>query len=153
LFAGEKQQTTAAPQPVSQSPPPPSDTPWLVKIKQVIIDKYGIFLEDRKPATSVRIAVNPLTIKLENVSSKLQNAIKLDLSAKVNETGTIGAKGDVIAAPLPLNLDLDVDKIAFVPFQPYLDEIAQLNLKGGSASIKGHYSLRPKDGAAPRMRF
>ncbi|HMK22674.1 MAG TPA: DUF748 domain-containing protein, partial [Terriglobales bacterium] len=127
--------------------------PWLVKIDQVNINNYGITLEDRLPSTPARLMIKPLNVKLTNVSSKLDTTVALDLSAQVNETGKVAVKGDLIADPLTFNLDLDVDTIALPPLQPYLDKVAQLDLKSGSAGVKGHLTYGPKKGTTPQMRF
>jgi len=153
LFASDVKEAAPAQIPSSQTETTSSATPWLVKINQVSIDDYGIILEDRTPTTPVRLTLDPLRIKLTNVTSRLDDKIDLDLFVLVNETGTVAVTGGVTAEPLTMDLNLDVSKIAFAPFQPYLDPIAQLNVRSGAASLKGHLSYHPKNGTKPQMRF
>lgn len=153
LFASDVTEAAPAQAPSSQTQTTSSAKPWLVKIEQVTIDNYGITLEDRTPATPVRVTLDPLRVKLTNVTSRLDDKIDLDLFVLVNETGSVAVTGGVTAEPLTMDLNLDVSKIAFAPFQPYLDTIAQLNVRSGAASLKGHLSYHPKSGAKPQMRF
>lgn len=153
LFASDVTETAPAQEPSSHTQAASSAKPWLVKIDHVTIENYGITLEDRTPTTPVRLTLNPLRVKLTNVTSRLDDKIDLDLFVLVNETGTVAVTGGVTAEPLTMDLNLDVSKIAFAPFQPYLDPIAQLNLRSGAASLKGHLSYHPRSGTQPQMRF
>lgn len=127
--------------------------PWSVKIAHISIDNYGITVEDRAPATPVRLTVNPLRLTLEDVSTKLDAPIALDFSARINESGSVSVKGSVTPDPLSLDVDVDVGKVAFPPFQPYVDRVARVNVKSGAASMAGHLSYRAKPAKQPQIQF
>ena len=153
LFAGDATKTTTAEPPALKDTGDSSSSPWEAKIDQVSIENYGIVLEDRKPPTPVLLTFNPLTLKLANVSSQLDAKVDLDLFVRVNDTGKVAVTGGFTPQPFTADLDLDVSKIAFAPFQPYIDPIAHLTLHSGSADLKGHASYRAKDATKPQLRF
>ncbi|GKS59348.1 hypothetical protein YTPLAS18_28750 [Nitrospira sp.] len=152
LFAGG----TATPPVAKEEPRPesPSEpTPWDVTLDRIEIENYGIAIEDRTPSEPVRLALNPLVITVTDVTSRLDSKIGLDVSVRVNDAGTIKVTGGVTGKPLAADLDIDVSNIAFVPFQPYLDSIAQLQLKSGAANLKGHLAYRAKDEQKPHLQY
>ena len=153
LFVGDATNSTPAAAPAPMDTGDSSSTPWTAKIDQVNIENYGIVLEDRKPPTPVLLTFNPLNLKLANVSSQLDTKVNLDLFVRLNDTGKVAVTGGFTAQPFTADLDLDVSEIAFAPFQPYLDPIAQLVLLSGSANLKGHASYRATDKTKPQLRF
>jgi len=148
--AGSELSGTPSP-PQAQSAAEPS--PWTVTVATVNIENYGVTIEDRQPATPARLVLNPLNVSLSNVTSRLDSHVDLKVSAKVNETGTITAAGGFTAQPASAELDLEAATIALVPFQPYLDPIAQLRLQDGSVGMKGHLSYHGKEGEKPQIRY
>ncbi len=152
LFLQEPPAAPAA-SPPSEPPTKPAEEPWSITIARVNLDNYGITMEDRAPATPARISVRPLRIALENVSSNLSEAIALDVSARINDTGSVSVKGSLTPDPLAVDVDLDVGKIAFPPFQPYVDGVARVNVKSGAASVAGHVSYRAKPAKQPQIQF
>jgi uncharacterized protein involved in outer membrane biogenesis len=153
LFSGDANKTTPAEPSSPKDTGDSSSTPWTAKIDEVSIENYGIVLEDRKPPTPVLLTLNPLTLRLANVSSQLDAKVDLDLFVRVNDTGKVAVTGGFTPQPLTADLDLDVSKIAFAPFQPYIDPFAQLTLHSGAADLKGHASYRATDPTKPQLRF
>ncbi|MGH7229586.1 MAG: DUF748 domain-containing protein [Nitrospiraceae bacterium] len=153
LFAGEASQAAMPEEPRPGASADSSKKPWTVRIKEVSIENYGISFEDRRPATPVRLFLEPLRVKLTNVTSQLDSKVDLDLFVRINDTGTIATTGTIAMQPLSMDLALDVSKIALGPFQPYVDPIAELTLNSGAANLKGHLSYGSPKRAGPLMHF
>jgi len=153
LFAGEATQATPPGEPRPGASADSSKKPWTVRIKEVSVENYGISFEDRRPATPVRLFLEPLRVKLANVTSQLDSKVNLDLFVRINDTGTIATTGAITMQPLSMDLALDVSKIPLGPFQPYVDPIAELTLNSGAANLKGHLSYGSPKGAGPLMHF
>lgn len=153
LFAGEASQATPTAEPRPGASADSSKKPWTVRIKEVSVEDYGISFEDRRPATPVRLFLEPLRVKLANVTSQLDSKVDLDLFVRINDTGTIATTGAIAMQPLSIDLALDVSKIPLRPFQPYVDPIAELTLNSGAASLKGHLSYGSPKRAGPLMHF
>ena len=153
LFAVDANEAAPAQEPPPQAKTAPSGKPWLVKINEVNIQNYGIALEDRMPPTPARHTLDPLNLKLANVTSQLDAKVDLDLSVRVNESGTLAVTGGFTVQPPTADLDLDMSKIALAALQPYVDTFAQLTLNGGSANLKGHLSYGAENGTKPLLRY
>ena len=154
LFVNEANGATPVQERPSPQAKPESDPePWLVNIDKVSIEEYLFKLEDRKPATPVRLVLNPVNIKLANVTSQLDSKVDLDFFVRINDSGTVTAAGGLWGQPLAAELDLDVAKIALPPFQPYVDQIARLRLKSGAVNLKGHLSYHAEHDKKPQIRY
>ena len=129
-------------------PPAEPQRAWSVNIKNVAVENYGIVLEDRRPDTPVQIRLAPVTLRLANVTTDQGAKIDVEVALKVNETGAIMSTGAITMGPVSADLDLTIAQIPLKPFQPYVDQLAKLNLTGGSASIKGHVLYATQKGPA-----
>ncbi len=153
LFGGQAEQAASPGGSTSPTPSRPSGNPWSLNISSIEIDDYGLTFEDRTPATHVRLSLEPLKVKLTNVSSQLDSKVDLDFFVRINDTGTVGATGDFTVQPLSADLNLAVSQIPFSPFQPYVDPIANVTIQDGAANLKGHLVYAGTNGTGPQVRY
>ncbi|MGQ0810932.1 MAG: DUF748 domain-containing protein [Nitrospiraceae bacterium] len=137
-------QTAAVGQPQSE---------WRAQVKEISLEKYGLTFEDRQPATPMRITIEPLTLNLKHVTWPPKKPIDVNVSLKLNETGSITANGIVSIEPLSVDMVLDLSQIAFKPFQPYVDQVARVALLDGAAHLEGHLRYAKQHENGPQIRF
>ena len=65
----------------------------------------------------------------------------IDFSCRVNNGGTIAAKGECSIAPVSAALTLDVKEINMAGFQPFLAGVMNARLASGSLSTSGTLTL------------
>jgi flagellar motor protein MotB len=141
---------TDSPEPVSSPAVEPEsgkpEAPWTVMVEDVDLDNFTIDVEDRQPATPVRLLVDALHFHTSQVSSTLEQPLPIDLSFHLNETGKAALKGTVAIEPLSVKMDVSLADIALKPFQPYLSPFVQFNVGGGALMLTGqtHYQSTSK---------
>lgn len=119
--------------------------PWVVSVKQMLIDKYTVRLQDettRRPATLV---AQNLRLKGENISSAGSSKAGLDLSLLLNGKGGISVLGTVDMEPLAADLRVGLKGIELVPFQPYFMDKVEIRVTGGAISCDGRLSIASND--------
>jgi flagellar motor protein MotB len=115
-------------------------------VEDVDLDNFTIDVEDRQPATPVRLLFEALHFHTSQVSSTLEQPLPIDLSFHLNETGKAALKGTVAIEPLSVKMDVSLADIALKPFQPYLSPFVQFNVGGGALMLTGqtHYQSTSK---------
>lgn len=105
----------------------------------------AIELVDAAPATDVTWSVTGLDIGLREVSNEPGARFPLEASAALGSGGKLGLTGSVGVLPaLQLDADLKAEGIALAQAQPYLADLARIELRGGTLGLEGHLAV---DGA------
>ena len=140
----------AAPASVSKEPPKEPkagekpvepEKPWLVSLKQMLVDKYTVRVEDQTTKEPVTIVAQNLTIKGENISTAKGSKAKLGLSLLLNGKGTISTTGTIGMEPLSANFKIGLKGIEIAPFQPYFTDKVKITVTEGAISTNGNMSL------------
>ncbi len=76
------------------------EKPWLISLKQMLIDKYTIRMEDQTTRKPVTLIAQNLTLKGENISTAKNSKARLGLSLLLNGKGTVSTAGTVAVEPL-----------------------------------------------------
>ena len=118
-----------------------AEAPWTVMVEDVDFDNFTIDVEDRQPATPVRLLFEALHFHTSQVSSTLDQPLPIDLSFHLNETGKAAFKGTAGIEPLSVQMEVSLTDIALKPFQPYLSPFVQFNVGRGALTLLGktHY--------------
>lgn len=128
-----------------------TSSPWTVLLQQLVVDDYAAVIEDRRPPSPVQIDLSKLHLDLEHAAYPGTTPARLAASVSINNTGTVTADGEITISPLTADLRLDLAKVPLVPFQPYVGELAHLELKSGTASAAGQ--VRYASGETASIRF
>ena len=140
----------AAPASVSKEPPNKQkggekpvepEKPWLVSLKQMLVDKYTVRVEDQTTKEPVTIVAQNLTIKGENISTAKGSKARLGLSLLLNGKGTISTTGTIGMEPLSANFKIGLKGIEIGPFQPYFTDKVKITVTEGAISTNGNMSL------------
>jgi hypothetical protein len=125
----------------AEEKPAEPEKPWLVSLKQILIDKYTIRVEDQTTPSPVTLIAQNLRVKGENISTAKNSKGRLDLSLFLNGKGTIATTGTVGIEPLSVNLKLGLRGIEIAPFQPYFTDKVKITVTGGAISTNGNLSF------------
>ena len=123
-----------------ESPVEP-EKPWLITLKQMLVDKYTIRMEDRAAAEPVTLIAQNIRLKGENFSTAKDNKGKLDLSLLLNGKGTVSTTGTLGVEPLSAHLRIGLRGIEIAPFQPYFTDKVRMTVTGGAISTNGALSF------------
>jgi outer membrane protein OmpA-like peptidoglycan-associated protein len=143
------------PSPVAgSSPPKPKDeNPWAVLIKEITLKDHSIDFEDRSLQTLAHIEVRALTFKTHDVRIPIKQALPIEVTMQLNDTGTIRVNGSVLPSPLQADAALTLKDIAIRPFQPYLEKFARIDVQSGTVNLDGTVHLAAEHPNGPLMSY
>jgi uncharacterized protein involved in outer membrane biogenesis len=117
------------------------EKPWLISLKQMLLDKYTIRVEDQTTPDQVFLIAQDLRIKGENISTAKNSKGRLDLSLLLNGKGTVSTAGTIGIEPLSADLKVGLRGIEVAPFQPYFTDKVKIRVTGGAISTNGNLSF------------
>jgi hypothetical protein len=127
--------TSPAAAPAENSPPT-----WQVELAKLAITGMTVNAADRSRDPAVAIALSPLSLTLDNVSSDLRRTIDVAADLGINEAGRLKVTGKVRPQSLLADLDVELTDFGLPVLQPYLSQSTAMTLDSGTFGIKGHVS-------------
>lgn len=121
----------------AQTAAQPAQPAWTVLVRKLNLEGYALRLDDKMVANSLPFVIDPLNLKVEDLSTAPGSTAKLDLDAKSGKKGTFNVSGSVATAPLKADLKLDVKDVDLVPLQAYFTEKVNVTVTRGAASTRG----------------
>ena len=117
------------------------EKPWLISLKQMVIDKYTVRVEDETTSAPVTLIAQNLRVKGENISTAKNRKGKLAVSLLLNGKGTVSTTGIIGMEPFSAEVKTDLKGIEVVPFQPYFTDKVLMTVTGGTISTTGDLSF------------
>ena len=142
-----KKTTTAA------AKPEKAPKPWTIAVDEVALRNYRATFEDRTLSRPGHVDVSAMNLTVKDVRIPFKNPLPVDLSMKLNETGTIGVQGKVTVEPLIADAALKLEHIDIQPFQPYLDRFLNADVQEGAIDLKGSLRFAKEHQNEPMLRF
>ncbi len=142
--AGRKAASTPKASSTKKKTSAANDAAYIVNINKVDISNWAARLEDRslkRPAVTV---IEPLSLAMQNLSTRENARGQIDLKATVNKTGQLAINGSVGMTPLHTNLALDFKSVDIMQLQPYFTD--QVNILLTRADISGKGTLQVDQG-------
>ncbi len=110
-----------------------------LQVGELAIHDLTLDLVDAMPSTPAALSVTDLDLTLRDVSNAAGARFPLEASLVLGGGGSLGLKGSVGLLPsLILDADLKADGIRLAQAQPYLSDIAHVQVRGGALAIDGH---------------
>ncbi len=110
---------------------------WAITVDEIAINNYGASFEDRTLDRPGHVHVDEMNVTVKDVQIPFRNPLPIDLSLKLNKTGSINVKGQVEVEPLAADVDLTLEHIDIHPFQPYLDRFLNADVVEGAIDLNG----------------
>ena len=127
--------------------------PWSITVDEVALRNYGAAFEDRTLERPGRVDVAAMNVTVKNIQIPFKKPLPIDLSLKLNETGSIGVQGKVTVEPLSADTDLKLEHIEIRPFQPYLDRFLNADVLDGAIDLNGTAHFAKEHANEPLLRF
>ncbi len=127
--------------------------PWHWKVGTLALDKYSVAFEDRAAPPGVQLALGPLNLKLQGLSSAPGGRSRLVLDTGINGEGRLKMSGSLGLAPLGAEMDLDLKGLQILPFHPYFARSINILVRAGEIAAHGHASVALPAGSPPRVAF
>lgn len=133
--------------------PADAGPPWQVEVKRVALDDWGVHVEDRSLAPAIVFNAEPLTLRVDGLSTAKGSKARVDLQAGINKRGQFGVKGTLGLAPLAGNLDLDLKAVDITMLQPYVTEQVKIAITRGKLTSRSRLAFELPAGGGPRGSF
>ncbi|MBH0203169.1 MAG: DUF748 domain-containing protein [Nitrospira sp.] len=127
--------------------------PWTIAVDEVALRNYRAAFEDRTLSRPGHVDVSAMNLTVKDVQIPFKKPLPVNLSLKLNETGTIGVRGKVTVEPLIVEADLKLEHIDIQPFQPYLDRFLNADVQDGAIDLKGALRFAKEHPNEPMLRF
>lgn len=145
-------ETTGPPSSANAKPEKPAK-PWTITVDEVGLKNYHAAYEDRTLAKPAHVDVDAMNLTVKDVQIPFKKPLPVDLSLKLNETGSIGVKGTVTVEPLKADANLKLEHIEIRPFQPYLDQFLNADVRDGAIDLDGAVHFAKEHANAPMVQF
>ncbi len=159
-------QTLVSPRsnPTGEASPPKSDDtkktqgekkkdPWKLAVRDVALTNFSVTAEDAVPAAPAKLILDQINLKLNGLAFPDRTPIATEASLRWNQAGTLAATGTLRHSPVLADLQVAVNEFDLRPFQPYIDEHANVHLTDGAANLQGHVVYGSPEGGGPMARF
>ncbi len=124
-----------------ESAPAPDGPSWVTTVKKISLQGCSFLGEQLTAQEDSNLTLDGINLDARDVSTRAAAKSQIDFSCRVNEAGTVAAKGDCCLTPLSANLNLDIKEIEMAEFQPFLAGVMNATLAGGSLSTAGTLKL------------
>jgi Domain of Unknown Function (DUF748) len=151
-------QTTALNAPVAaarsvSAPAGAAPPPWQWSVGKLDIAGWRASLEDRSAAEPLRLNLDALQLRAQNLSTAANQKAQLALEMGVNRRGRLKLAGDLGLAPLSGKLQLDASSVELLFAQPYLSGVAKVLLTQGALDAKGMLGFDLSAPQAPQVSW
>ena len=127
--------------------------PWSITVDEVALRNYGVAFEDRTLKRPGHVDVDAMNVTVKNIQIPFKKTLPIDLSLKLNETGSLAVKGHVAVEPLAADTALKLEHIEIRPFQPYLDRFLNADVLDGAIDLDGTVHFAKAHADNPMLRF
>jgi uncharacterized protein involved in outer membrane biogenesis len=128
-------------------------TPWLVTLARTDAQKWKIVFTDLTPPEPVRIVAEDVLLKATDVSNQPGRKGRIDLTGRLNQTGSLTVRGPLALNPVRADLKLDLKDFGLVPLQPYFADRVNILVTSADLSVTGAARLALTPGSRPVAGF
>lgn len=107
------------------------------QVNRTEIRDWFVHFENRDAGMTVVTDVEGLTVVVDNLSSKPDQAVQLAVDAKVNKRGTLSLAGNLNLSPLKAEMDLDFRNVDVRFIQPYIEDFVNLSVRQADLTLQG----------------
>ena len=152
LFAPQSKKSTEEKKTGAAESQPAAGSPWQAAIHKIEVDNWGAAIEDRTLPKPVRLSVDDLTVRVEDLTTQKNSKAKVALALQLNQAGTIKVNGSAGIDPLSADVEVLTDKLVLKSFQPYVGQQVKAQIASGTTSSKGRL-LYQGQGGQPQIRY
>jgi hypothetical protein len=141
----------SAPATTTAAQAPAVASAWSWRIAQVQAADIALPLRDESVQPAAAWDARLTRLLLGPVDGAVDTRSAIEAALAFGEHGSIGAKGEVALASGDATLALEAKGLPLLPAQPYLAQVAQLELRSGLLELAGELVVAPT--ATPGLRY
>ena len=129
--------------PKTATPTASNATAWQAKLHGLAITDGTIAYEDGGTTPAQKLRAEGINLKIDNLSSQLDQTTKISLQTRLNKNGKLNLTGQAAPQLKTVDLALDAQNLPIAPFQTYFTDYLNVTLASGTLSTKGKLALTP----------
>lgn len=122
-----------------------SDSHFRWSVGNLGITGSTIDWQDNRPASPVSLALQDLELTLGAMTEQLEEPISYQLRTSLAEGGTASANGQFTLHPLTFEGGINLDQLALVPFNGYVQQVSQMEIQDGTLNLAGNIDIDVQD--------
>ena len=111
-------------------------SPMDVQLARLSLSGLEVDIVDQSPNAPVRLNVAKGFVTLKDLSLDLNKVVPLEAGFALKQGGRLDARGTIIPGKASGKLDLKLAGLSLISFAPYVNQVAKLNLRSGTASTR-----------------
>jgi hypothetical protein len=113
---------------------PKDQSAWHIKLPEVQLRDYHLYLSDQQPETPVSLELSSLNLDVTGFDSVSVEPFALDMNTTVTGEGHVAARGQAQLNPASVDLKVEVENIDLRLAQAYLNPLMRIELREGYLS-------------------
>jgi len=118
-----------------------ASTPFQWSINNIALHNSNVQITDNFVAGGASISVHDIAAELSALNQSLSNTQPFALSYQIENSAENSVSGELVAQPFSIDSDIKIAALPISIIQPYIAEIAHVEIKKGALSIVGNSSL------------
>jgi len=107
---------------------------WDVLVSKVVNKNTLIDISDNSVKPVANHNVQLKSLEIDNLKPFSDEVALFELNVVINDKGLIALKGNIKPEPKKLDLDVDVKHVSLNDFQPYINDVARVDIMDGELS-------------------
>jgi len=118
------------------------DEAFAVTVQRLDLNGWAVRIDDRAPGAAAVTVVDRIGLRVEGLGTAQGKQGRVNLQARLNQTGALDVAGTLGIAPLQANVQVQLKTISVVPVQPYFQDSVGLLLTSGHVGANGRMTIR-----------
>lgn len=142
-----------APAAAPAAPPAPAARPFTFSVGEIALTRGQVRLVDHVPEKPARIALQNISLNVRALGNAPEAKAALKLGFNTDAKGRLAYDGSLQLVPPRTEGRLDVAGFRLGVLAPYLEQVLNIAISGGTFSTKGRLALEVPDGRPPRIAY
>jgi hypothetical protein len=118
------------------------DDAFAVTVQRLDLKGWAVRVDDRAPGTAAVTVVDRIGLRVEGLGTAQGKQGRVNLQARLNQTGALDVAGSLGIAPLQANAQVQLKTLPVVPVQPYFRDSVGMLLTSGHVGANGRVTIR-----------
>lgn len=129
------------------------ENPWSITLNRAELKQWKASFTDLALDEPVKIVADALTLQAQDISNRENRRGRLELAARLNETGTLAVQGPLSLNPVAAEMKVELRDFGLVPLQPYFGNRINILVTSADLSVTGNSTLALQPEGPPGVTF
>ncbi|WP_417543406.1 DUF748 domain-containing protein [Marinobacter sp.] len=121
--------------------PAAAKEPFRWSLAGIKVSGGRVLWQDQQPASTAELSLDQLSFSTAGINSEMEDPISYQLETALASGGKLSLNGQLTPQPFTLEAAISGSDILLAAFEPYLQELANLAVAGGTLGLDGNLDL------------